>query len=103
MFFLIFLVSLFFSFFSPFSPLFYFLLLLALLLFPVADNAVVEGAKGAQILELWITDVLEDNVNIRLQLQHLERQAQKGRGLHVAAVHAAKACQLHSLVNHSLR
>lgn len=53
-------------------------------------------------LEIFIFDELDDDVLLRLDLQHLEREAEKGCGLDVSTVNSTNILQLHGFVNNQL-
>lgn len=53
-------------------------------------------------LEILIFDELDDDVFLRLNLQHLQREAEEGSGLDVSAINSTDILQLHGFVNNQL-
>ena len=54
------------------------------------------------LLEVLVLDELDDDVFLRLYLQHLQDQAQERGRLDVAGVGAADVAKLHGLVHEQL-
>lgn len=53
-------------------------------------------------LEVLVLDELHDDVLLRLDLQHLQGEAEERRGLDIASKHSAHILELHGLVHHQL-
>lgn len=56
----------------------------------------------ADSLEVLVFDELHDDVFLWLDLQHLQGEAEEGRGLDVPAVNPADVLQLHCFVHNQL-
>mmetsp|Transcript_13663 Transcript_13663/g.39810 ORF Transcript_13663/g.39810 Transcript_13663/m.39810 type:complete len:259 (-) Transcript_13663:117-893(-) len=69
----------------------------------LAHQAQVEGSKDAHILVVLVFDKLDDDFLLRLQLEHLQHEAQELGGLDVAAVRAPNVLEAHSTVHKGFR
>ncbi len=58
----------------------------------------IESTARKYLLEVLVLDELDYDVLLRLDLEHLEDEAEEGRGLDVPSEHATNELQLHGLV-----
>lgn len=62
----------------------------------------VHRSEQTDVFEVLILDELHDDVLLRLNLKHLQREAEEGSGLDVAAINSSDEPQLHGFVDDQL-